>query len=286
MTNPDGVRSAGASGRTPGAGARVHVAVDLRRRERAVAEQLLDHAQVGAALEQVRGEGVPEAVRVREQAAERARVEPPAARREEQRVLGAARELGPRVAEVPREPVAPPPRRAGRRAPCRPCRERAPAPARSRRRRGRDRPPRGCAGRPSRRARRARGCGARGARRPRAPRAAASTSAGFGASRQPPRPARGERDVGHAAGAEREAEQRAHGGELARDRRRREPARPAPARAPRRTSASTRTSTSSSARPRRVEPAANWLEVDAVGAARRVGERRAREEAVDLVPHA
>ena len=43
----------------------VDVAVDLRRRERAVAEQLLDHAQVGAALEQVRRERVAQPVRVR-----------------------------------------------------------------------------------------------------------------------------------------------------------------------------------------------------------------------------
>ena len=69
----------------------VHVAVHLRRRERAVAEQLLDRAQVGAALEQVRREGVPQAVRMRKQAAERARVETAAARREEERVLGSAR---------------------------------------------------------------------------------------------------------------------------------------------------------------------------------------------------
>jgi hypothetical protein len=51
--------------------AAVDVRVDLRRRERAVAEELLDHAQVGAALEQVRREGVAELVRVRRQAAQR-----------------------------------------------------------------------------------------------------------------------------------------------------------------------------------------------------------------------
>ena len=71
----------------------VHVAVRLRRRERAVAEQLLDHAQVGAAFEQVRRERVAQAMRVREQPPERARVEPPAARGEEERVLGAVGEL-------------------------------------------------------------------------------------------------------------------------------------------------------------------------------------------------
>src|SRR4051794_18876834 len=38
--------------------AAVHVAVDLRRRERAVPEQLLDRPQVGAALEHVRRERV------------------------------------------------------------------------------------------------------------------------------------------------------------------------------------------------------------------------------------
>ena len=50
--------------------ARVDVAVDLRRRERGVPEQLLDRAQVGAALEQVRGVRVPEPVRVAHQPAE------------------------------------------------------------------------------------------------------------------------------------------------------------------------------------------------------------------------
>src|SRR5437762_7335174 len=44
----------------------VDVAVQLRRRERAVAEQLLDRAQVGPAFEQVRRESVPQAMRVRE----------------------------------------------------------------------------------------------------------------------------------------------------------------------------------------------------------------------------
>ena len=66
----------------------VHVAVHLRRRERAVPEQLLDHAQVGAALEQVRGESVPEPVRVRNEAAQHARVQAAAAGGHKQRVLG------------------------------------------------------------------------------------------------------------------------------------------------------------------------------------------------------
>jgi hypothetical protein len=62
----------------------VDVAVDLRRRQRAVAEQLLDHAQVGAALEQVGRERVAETVRVRRQTAQGARVEAAAARGEEE----------------------------------------------------------------------------------------------------------------------------------------------------------------------------------------------------------
>ena len=162
--------------------ARVDVAVHLRRRERAVAEQLLDRAQVGAALEQVRRERVPQPVRVRKQAAQRARVEPAAARREEERVLGAARELraAPRAGR-PR-PRATPPRRAARPAPCRPCRARGRAPARSRRRPGRGRPPPASAGRPSRRARPARGCAARAARRPSNASSSPSTSCGRGAS--------------------------------------------------------------------------------------------------------
>src|SRR6476659_7361864 len=78
----------------------VHVAVDLSCRERAVAEELLDYAQVGAALEQVSGEGVSETVRVRDEPAERAGVEPPAARREKERVLGAHRQLRASLAEI------------------------------------------------------------------------------------------------------------------------------------------------------------------------------------------
>ena len=131
---------------------RIDVAVHLRRRERAVAEQLLDRAQVGAALEQVRREGVAEAVRVRQQAAQGARVEAAAACREEERVLGAADELRSRLAQVERDPV----RRlfAERDDALLPAlsRARGRAPARSRRPRGSGRPLPGSAGRPSRRA--------------------------------------------------------------------------------------------------------------------------------------
>src|SRR5690348_13002879 len=82
----------------------VDVAVDLRRRERAVAEQLLDRPEVGAAVEQVGGEGMPEAMGVGNDATERARVEAATARREEQGVVGSRREGGARLAEVAAEP--------------------------------------------------------------------------------------------------------------------------------------------------------------------------------------
>src|SRR5579859_316444 len=85
--------------------ATVDVAVDLRRRERAVAEELLDHPEVGAALEQVGGEGVPETMGVGDEAAQRARIEPAAAGGDEERVLRAGCELGAPVAEVEAEPV-------------------------------------------------------------------------------------------------------------------------------------------------------------------------------------
>src|ERR1043166_7761848 len=84
----------------------VDVAVHLRRRERAVSEQLLDRPQVGAALEEVRRECVAQPVRVGQEASERARVEPPAASRQEQRVVRAPRELGPRLAKIDRKSMS------------------------------------------------------------------------------------------------------------------------------------------------------------------------------------
>ncbi len=57
----------------------VYVRIHLGRREGAVAEQLLDRAEVGPALEQVRCERVPEPVRVGEDPSQRRRVQPPAA---------------------------------------------------------------------------------------------------------------------------------------------------------------------------------------------------------------
>src|SRR5690349_22191811 len=83
----------------------VDVAVDLCRRQRAVAEELLDHAKVGAALEQVGGEGVSKAVWVGDEPAQGARVEPAPAGGDEERVLGSGCELRAAVAEVEREPV-------------------------------------------------------------------------------------------------------------------------------------------------------------------------------------
>ena len=195
----------------------VDVAVDLRRRERRVAEQLLDRAQVGAALEQVRRERVPQPVRMRRDPSQRARVEAAAAHREEERVLGARCELRAARARGSARATSPPPRRAGRRAPCRPCRARARAPARSRRRRGRGRPPPRCAARPSRRARRALGSATRAARRLRARRASRRSRRSRGGSgRRRDRLGR-ERDVGNARRTERGAQERAHGGEPARD---------------------------------------------------------------------
>ena len=71
----------------PSQAAGVDVAVDLRRRQRAVAEQLLDGAEVGAALQEMRRECVAEAMRMRGETAQRARVQPPAANGEEERVV-------------------------------------------------------------------------------------------------------------------------------------------------------------------------------------------------------
>src|SRR5215218_5211828 len=83
----------------------VDVAVRLRRRERAVTEELLDHPQVSAALEEVGGECMPQAVGVGEEPADRARVQAPTACREEQGVFRTACELRPRVLEVAAKPV-------------------------------------------------------------------------------------------------------------------------------------------------------------------------------------
>src|SRR5204863_1299009 len=82
---------------------RVHVAVHLRGRQRAVAEQLLNRSQVSATLEQVSRERVTETVGMREDASHRGGVESPTARRDEQRVLGAAGQRRSRVLQVARD---------------------------------------------------------------------------------------------------------------------------------------------------------------------------------------
>jgi hypothetical protein len=81
---------------------RVDVAVHLGRRQRGVAEQLLDRAQIGAAFQQVGGERVSQPVWMRHQSPQGRRIESPAAGGEKQRVLGAPSELRPRVAEIAR----------------------------------------------------------------------------------------------------------------------------------------------------------------------------------------
>src|SRR5687768_9782435 len=78
----------------------VDVAIDLGRRERGVPEQFLDDTEVGAALEQVRRERVPEPVGVRREPAECARVQAPSARGEEDGVLSVSRKEWPGVAQV------------------------------------------------------------------------------------------------------------------------------------------------------------------------------------------
>src|SRR4051812_3403448 len=83
---------------------RVDVRVHLRRRERRMAEQLLNRAQVGAAFEQVRRERVAQAVRMGDEPPQRRGVEPLPTRRQEERVACPRSQFRPRVAEVPRDP--------------------------------------------------------------------------------------------------------------------------------------------------------------------------------------
>ena len=65
-----------------------------------MAEELLDRPQVGAALQQMGGEGVAEPVWVGEEAPQRGRVQRAPAGGEEERVLRAARQLGPAALEL------------------------------------------------------------------------------------------------------------------------------------------------------------------------------------------
>ncbi len=247
-----------------------------------MAEELLDRPEVGAAFQQMRRERVAQPVRMRGEAAERARVEPPAADGEEQRVLGAAGEHRARVAQVLRSPE----RRllaerddallaalaaanvdqlllevdvgeieADRLGAAEPggvddLDERAVA--------QRDRPL---------------------ALEREELRLDLLLARRIG---EPAADPRRERCIGNARRAERVAEESAHRGELARDRRRREPAR----RAPRTRRAQERRVLGEDAdvdvverRPARVEPAAELVDVDPVRATCPVRERRRVEEA-------
>ena len=103
----------------------VDVAVDLRRRERRVAEQLLDRRagrrRPRAGASRTRGGGGAGAA-ARRRSVEVSSRRPRAERKSAS--LGAARELGPRLAQVAARPSGRPPRRAARRGPSRPCRAR------------------------------------------------------------------------------------------------------------------------------------------------------------------
>src|SRR5438067_13003945 len=83
----------------------VDVCIHLRRRQGGVSEQLLDRAQVGTALEQMRREGMAQAMRVRREPAQRARVEPLTARGDEERVVRAVGKRRSRLVHVARDPV-------------------------------------------------------------------------------------------------------------------------------------------------------------------------------------
>src|SRR5579864_1990478 len=63
MTEYSGARVGGAVGADQALG--VDFGIDLRRRQRGMTEQFLDRAEVAAAGEQVRGEGMPQRVRRR-----------------------------------------------------------------------------------------------------------------------------------------------------------------------------------------------------------------------------
>jgi hypothetical protein len=69
-------------------------------------EQLLDRAEVGTALQQVGGEGVAQAMRIREQATERGGVERTSPGGEEEGVLCTPSKLWPSPLEIEPEPVS------------------------------------------------------------------------------------------------------------------------------------------------------------------------------------
>ena len=217
----------------------LYPSVDLGRGDRGVAEQLLDRAQVRAAVQQVRRERVAQRVRRDAPAApaawrahtrRRRRTSEVESRRPDfdrnsARVASARRRAPAGRASGSARARAAPARRSARSASCRPCPRRARARRRSRSRRGRgSRAPRR-AGRRRRRARTARGRAARARVSAGMRSSSAATSRGLQHARQALLAARRGQQVGrvlleHAVLDER-AEQRAQRGELARDRARR-----------------------------------------------------------------
>ena len=84
----------------------VDMAVQLRRRQRTMAQELLDGSEVGAAFHWMRRERMSQPVWVGEYATQRRGVEPLATRRQEQRVLRARHQLRSRFAEIARKQMA------------------------------------------------------------------------------------------------------------------------------------------------------------------------------------
>ena len=202
--------------------------------------------------------------------------------REEDGVLCSLRQQGPAVAQVGAPPGERPPRRAGRCAPCRPCRGRAGAPARSRRP-GRSRPiasgaPQ--AGRVDELDERAVAQAERTLSR-RSESSSASTSATFGAGRQPPRPAGPHRRVRNTRRDRGQPEERPHRRELAPDRGRRE-LRPPPPEVGRVVGEDADVHVVE-LEPARREPGCELLEIAPVCPPRRIRQRGALQQAFDLL---
>jgi len=80
--------------------ASVDVAVDLCRRERRVAEELLDDAKIGATFEEVGRERVPQPVRMAQEPTHGARLESPSADGQEHRFGCAADQTGSALPQV------------------------------------------------------------------------------------------------------------------------------------------------------------------------------------------
>src|SRR6266511_2887313 len=236
----------------------VDVAVHLRGREGAVAEQFLDRPEVGAAFEEMRGERVPEPVRMGEHAPQRRRVEAAAAGGEEEGILGAARDRALLAAlasdvhllllELDVGEVEPDGLGAAQPGRVDELDERA-VPERQR------------------------PLAVQGVER-------RLDLGGAGRVRQPARPARRQRRVRYPGEPEREAEEAPHRRQLPPDRRRRQLARPRPAELGRIVGEDAdvhgldRRSTAA-------EPARELLDIDAIGAPCRLAQLRRGEEAFD-----